>query len=58
MTGASSVRPLMQLETELAATLARILTAPNGDERRDVRRIEKFIRDIVKRELKEIATNG
>jgi hypothetical protein len=41
-------------ETELAATLVRILTGPRSDsERRDARRIERFIRAIVKRELKE-----
>jgi hypothetical protein len=40
----------------LAATLVRILTGPRTDvERRDVRRIEKFIREIVKQELKDNA---
>jgi hypothetical protein len=39
-------------ETELAATLVRILTGPRTDvERRDMR----FIRDIVKQELKEVS---
>ena len=43
----------MQLD-DLAATLVRILTGPRSDsERRDVRRIEKFIRNIVKQELKD-----
>jgi hypothetical protein len=43
-------------ETELAATLVRILTGPRTDvERRDMRRIERFIRDIVKQELKEVS---
>ena len=39
-------------DTNLAATLVRILTSPRSDsERRDVRQIEKFIRNLVKREI-------
>jgi hypothetical protein len=45
--------PIRSTDTNLAATLVRILTSPRFDsERRDVRRIEKFIREIVKQELK------
>jgi hypothetical protein len=41
----------------LATDLARILTAPKGDERRAVRLVERFIRDIAREEIRDATRN-